>query len=127
MSPKFRGGSDDFLDDEEFGRSAKGKPKKKSGQKSGLLDPSKANATVTEVFPNQARVRLDEGSLEILCTYRRAQVISNSESGLRERTPVAVGDRVLAEKLNPQSGVIEGVAARSNFLARPAPGRDDPN
>lgn len=131
MSPKFRGGSDDFLDDEEFGRKGQGKPKKKSGQKSGLLDPSRANATVTEVFPNQARVRLDpsgsESPEEILCTYRRAQVISSAEGGYRERTPVAVGDRVLAEKLNPQSGIIEGVCSRRNFLARPAPGRDDPN
>lgn len=127
MVPKFRGGSDDFLDDEEFGRKGKGKPKKKSGQNAGLLDPSKANSTVTEVFPNQARVRLDEDGQEILCTYRRAQVISSAEEGYRERTPVAVGDRVVTGKLNPQSGVIEGVCSRRNFLARPAPGRDDPN
>jgi ribosome biogenesis GTPase len=112
------------LDDEDH--SGKGKKPKKKAPSANTLDPSEGNSTVTEVFPNQARVRLDQGG-EILSTYRRAQVIQSSEEGFRERTPVAVGDRVRTEKLNPQSGVIDGICARRNYLARPAPGRDDPN
>jgi ribosome biogenesis GTPase len=128
MSPKFRGGSDDWLDDEDKGHREGSKPKKHSS-KAGLLPPEQANATVVEVFPKQARVHMDQpltaGStdFEILCAYRRAQVIQNDEN-YRERTPVAVGDRVVATVLSPQSGVIEGVCSRRNFLARPAPGKE---
>lgn len=131
-SPKSQGSKskgssfiENWLDDEDHQKRGKPRPKKKPA-KSAALPLEESNATVSEVFPNQARVRLDEGS-EILCTYRRAQVISVGTEDYRERTPVAVGDRVRAEKLNPQSGVIDGICARRCFLARPAPGRDDPN
>ncbi len=113
-----------------------GKPKKKVS-KSEPLDPALANSTVTEVFPNQCRVLLDQPSdpaaalgtqpREILCSYRRAQILRSSEDDFRERSPVAVGDRVLAEATDPQSGVVEGWVERRNYLARPAPGKDDPN
>ena len=41
MAPKFRGGSDDFLDDEEFGRKGKGRPRKKSASALPVYDPLK--------------------------------------------------------------------------------------
>jgi ribosome biogenesis GTPase len=121
------------LDDQETNRSTgAGKPKKKTS-KSAPLDPSEANATVTEVFPNQCRVRPDPDAAaqieqqEILCSYRRAQILQSPDEVLRERSPVAVGDRVQIEMLNPQAGVVEGLVIRRNFLARPAPGKEDPN
>jgi ribosome biogenesis GTPase / thiamine phosphate phosphatase len=120
---KFRGGSDDWLDDENSSRRGVAKPKKKSS-KATTLDASLANATVVEVFPKQARARMDTDGVELLCSYRRAQVIQNDEN-YRERSPVAVGDRVQASQLNPQDGVIEGVCERRNSLARPAPGKDE--
>jgi ribosome biogenesis GTPase len=127
MSPKFRGGSDDWLDDEQSSRRDGSRPKKKSS-KAAFLDPSQANATIVEVFPKQARIRMDDGpesaGRELLCAYRRAQVIQ-TEQDVRERSPVAVGDRVLASVLTPQDGVIEGVCARRNYLARPAPGKEE--
>src|SRR5262245_37584740 len=122
MPPKFRGDSDDWLDsDETTNRSRVTRSKKKS--KAEALAPEKANAIVAEVFPNQCRVRLDENGEDFLCSYRRADLMGIKESGFRERSPVAVGDRVLAERTSPDAGVIEGICARRNFLARPAPGR----
>ena len=120
---KFRGGSDDWLDDQNSSRRGTAKPKKKSS-KAGYLDAALANAKIVEVFPKQARARMDEGGAELLCSYRRAQVIQNDEN-YRERSPVAVGDRVQVTALNPQDGVIEGVCERRNSLARPAPGKDE--
>lgn len=138
--PKFRGGSargtrgtgkkgyiDSYLDNEEFQAKSSSRPKKQIQAKSAGLEPELANATVVEVFPKQCRVRIDADGVEILCAYRRAQIMSTQVEGFRERSPVAVGDRVRAEKLNPQSGVIDGVCVRRNFLARPAPGQDDPS
>jgi ribosome biogenesis GTPase len=119
---KFRGGSDEWLDDENSSRRGVGKPKKKSS-KAAFLDAALANATIVEVFPKQARARMDADGVELLCSYRRAQVIQNDEN-YRERSPVAVGDRVQASQLNPQDGVIEGVCERRNSLSRPAPGKD---
>ena len=90
------------------------------------LEPSEANATVIEVFPQLCRVRFDADSSERLCSYRRAQVYEHGlgGEGTRERSPVAVGDRVKASSSDPQSGVVEGVARRRNQLMRPAPGRE---
>ena len=107
------------------------------------MSPEEANATVAEVFPNQSRVRFDGSGHEALCRYRRANVWGHyraqSEERLdeetretlmriRERAPVAVGDRVKAELIGgPQSkdGVIEGVCRRRNRLVRPAPAKDE--
>ncbi len=127
MAPKFRGRSDEWLDDEDTSQASRGKPraKKPKGQE---LAPELANATVVEVYPNQCRVRLDpplEG--QILCSYRRTFVAGAGADGYRERSPVAVGDRVQASRSSPDSGVVEGICARRNFLARPAPGRDSGN
>ncbi|NDD93228.1 ribosome small subunit-dependent GTPase A, partial [bacterium] len=90
------------------------------------LEQTEANSTVIEVFPQLCRVRLDQDSSERLCSYRRAQVYEHGlgGEGTRERSPVAVGDRVKVSSSNPQSGVVEGVARRENQLIRPAPGRE---
>jgi ribosome biogenesis GTPase len=123
MVPKFRGGSDDWLDDEDSKQRSASAPKKKS-PKAAFLPPEQANATVIEVYPKQARVVLDGGADSgLLCGYRRAQVIQSNEN-VRERSPVAVGDRVLIAQLNPQDGIIEGICTRRNSLARPAPGKE---
>lgn len=134
MSPKYRGGSDDWLDNEKL-RSGLVR-KKKAGQgappaRARELAPEEANGTVAEVFRKQARVRLDgtsgagagsgeaEPRRELLCNYRMAALVGKSEE-VRERSPVAVGDRVRVE-----GDVITGLAARANRLVRPAPDRDE--
>jgi len=144
MSPKFRGDSDDWMDDEDAsgGRKGAAKPKKNPATKAAFLAPEQANATVAEVFPKLCRVRLDEAvdgagdaaaagagsgvaaQAEILCSYRRAGVVGQADVEIRERTPVAVGDRVQASRVSPDSGVVEGVCERRNRMMRPAPGRD---
>jgi ribosome biogenesis GTPase len=128
--PKYRGDSEDWLDHEGAhrhgdGGSGRGRAggSKQKGDKAKPLPSEQANATVAEVFPNQCRVRLDEDRSEILCSYRRATVFQQGD--VRERSPVAVGDRVLAQRLNPQSGIVEGVCLRRNHLSRPAPGKED--
>ncbi len=120
MAPKFRGDSEDWLDDEAVQGNVKAaiKPKKARGRAAPLLW-EQANGIVVEVFPKQCKVRMEEGA-EILCSYRRAEVISESQKE-RERSPVAVGDRVLARTLSPDAGVVEGICARKNSLVRPAP------
>lgn len=126
MSPKFRGDSDDWMDDEDASSSKKGaaRPKKNPSAKATFLTPDQANATVSEVFPKLCRVMLDEDAAEILCSYRRAGVVGQADAEIRERTPVAVGDRVQASRTSPDSGVVEGVCERRNRLMRPAPGRE---
>jgi ribosome biogenesis GTPase len=130
MVPKFRGDSDDWLDNEKARGKVSGgaKNKKKAAAKNTQLPWDQANGTVSEVFQNLCRVRLDEGHRELLCSYRRSGVIGHAggsdRSKARERTPVTVGDRVKAEKSSPDSGIVEGVCERKNSLARLAPGRD---
>jgi ribosome biogenesis GTPase / thiamine phosphate phosphatase len=127
MSPKFRGGSDDWMDDEGDSSARTGgmRGKKKPASRASSLSPEEANATVAEVFPKLCRVRLDSEAVDILCSYRRAGVVGGQgDAETRERTPVAVGDRVKANRTSPDSGVVEGVCERSNRLMRPAPGRD---
>ena len=145
MAPKFKGDSEDWLDSAQSARrggSSAGR-RKKTGNVAEVLSPEEANATIAEVFPNQSRVRFDGTGHEALCRYRRANVWGHyraqSEAKLdeearekllrvRERAPVAVGDRVRAELIGgPQSkdGVIEGVCVRRNRLVRPAPARDE--
>ncbi len=121
--PKFRGRTEEWLDDQRS-KQSRG-PKKKSGPKeSPPLPPEEANGTVAEVFPGQCRVRIDTGGAR-LCSYRRANVMAPNPDGIRERSPVAVGDRVKITSNDPQSGVVEGICERSNYLARPAPDRDE--
>jgi ribosome biogenesis GTPase len=121
MSPKYKGGTDDWLDDE--GASAAGRSrsavKRFKHAKAEFLPIEQANATVIEVHPNQCRVRLDSDQSLHLCAYRRAGVLK--KENVRERTFVAVGDRV---KITPERAV-EGVCTRRNKLSRPAPGREE--
>src|SRR5688572_25034039 len=109
MAPKYRGDDDDWLDSEkERGQHGTGPRAKKSKPAMGYLPPDAANGTVTEVFPNQCKVLADsvtppEGSpaalvLEpyVACTYRKAKLPTTE---IRERAPVAVGDRVRFERV----------------------------
>lgn len=124
MAPKFKGSSDDWLDDEkQSGRSRK-RPKKVIEARGLDLPWSQSNATVEEVFPKQCRVRLDGSPMGFLASYRWAEIINKSKVQARERTPVCVGDRVLVETTGDQSGVVVGICSRKNSLVRPAPGRD---
>ncbi|MBY0471207.1 ribosome small subunit-dependent GTPase A [bacterium] len=124
MAPKYRGNSDDWWDDENSRtgnvRSSPNKKKKKSTGES-FVPFEKANAIVTEVFPNQCRARMLVTGEEMLCKYRRAQVFGDK----KERSPVAVGDRALVERVGTNDGVISARAERRNSLARPAPDRDE--
>jgi ribosome biogenesis GTPase len=125
MAPKFRGNSDDWLDDEakKSSRQRSQNKQKKPQAKAVGLPPEEANATVAEVFPNQCRVWLDEGEARLLCAYRRAGVVGKSTEDIRERTPVTVGDRVKVSQTGGVTGVIEGICSRLNSLSRPAPGK----
>ena len=118
---KFRGNKEDWLDDEksstghaQLRNARKGKPA------TDYLDPSAANGVVVEVFPNQCVVRELETNLRVPCTYRKAKLPT---ADIRERAPVAVGDRVHFGRIAGVNGVIDGVCARENSLARPAPER----
>lgn len=119
MTPKYRGDDDDFLDsDQERGAHGTGRQAKKAGKpKKDYLPAEEGNGTVTEVFPNQCKVTDDAGK-EYACTYRKAKLPTPE---IRERAPVAVGDRVKFEPVGMRDGVIDGVCERRNFLARPAP------
>jgi ribosome biogenesis GTPase len=130
MAPKFKGDDEDWLDDEQSLNRQRGRAARPKKPKAPELAPEQANATVVEVFPNQCRVRFDQpGSdpAQILCSYRRAFVAGAGGENYRERTPVAVGDRVEATRSSPDAGIVEGICVRRNFLARPAPGRDSKN
>ncbi len=121
MTPKFRGGSDDWdNDDRERGvHASRGAKPKKSKPKTGYIDPALTNGTVCEVFPNQCLVIRDAGG-KMNCTYRKAKLPTVE---IRERAPVAVGDRVRVEAVSNTDGVIDGVGERKNMLSRPAPER----
>ncbi len=124
MTPKFRGDFEDWLDDQASSGKGKGARKKKAKPLREVLPPEEANGTVVEVFSNQCRVKFDDGKA-VLCSYRRSSVMRSSAEGVRERSPVAVGDRVKGE-LAPggQSGIVAGVCERRSQLARPAPDRE---
>lgn len=118
MTPKYRGNDDDYLNsDKERGAHGTGRFAKKNKPKKDYLPVEEANGTVVEVFPNQCKVK-DAAEKEFACTYRKAQLPTPE---IRERAPVAVGDRVKFEPMGSRDGVIDGVCARRNFLARPAP------
>jgi ribosome biogenesis GTPase len=111
---------------------------------SDALTPEQANGTVAEVYPKLCRVRVDGSPDLLLCPYRRAQVYNRKkgdekgdgkgntrgdkkndrEDDVRERAPVAVGDRVKVKVFGKRDGLVEGVATRKNQLARIAPGRE---
>ena len=129
MSPKFRGDSNSWLDEQRNSTKVRGSKKGKKQQ--GFVPrvneaPSyeQANGVVEEVFPNQCRVaELGAGDGEgFLCKYRRVGIKSGGP--FRERSPVAVGDRVVVEKTGKDSGVISQICERRNTLTRPAPGAE---
>ena len=134
MAPKSRGDEEDWLENEELAgaRAPESRAKQGPSARSTSLPKEDANATVAKVFPNQCRVKFDEKGPEsikdLLCIYRRAEVVSKSKGEVRERMPVAVGDRVAVKVQSSrgvaQGGVIEGICARKNCISRPAPGRD---
>jgi ribosome biogenesis GTPase len=118
MTPKYRGDDDDYLDsDKERGSHGTGRMAKKQKPKVDYLPIAEANGTVVEVFPNQCKVK-DAAGHEFACTYRKARLPTPE---IRERSPVAVGDKVRFEPVGNRDGVIDGVCERRNFLARPAP------
>jgi len=126
MAPKFRGNSEDWMDDHRSSKNkrADGARKKTAKARQMDLSPEKANATVAEVFPKQCRVKQDGEKGFLLCSYRRAQVIGEvRDEEFKQRAPVAVGDRVLVESTGSQTGVLTGVSSRRNTLLRIAPGR----
>jgi ribosome biogenesis GTPase / thiamine phosphate phosphatase len=131
MIRKFRGGStkgvsEEWLDSDESSRLLRStaKKKKKANQAKAVPIPAEeSNGTVVEVYPKQCLVLLDDGR-ELMCQYRRASVFGWSGNETRERSPVAVGDRVKAQPVGQKDGVVEGVAARRTKLVRPAPDRD---
>ena len=77
------------------------------------------NATVAEIFPNQAAVRFDGGAARRLCGNRMRSLAFGGNS--RERSPVCVGDRVRVS-----GAVIVGRCVRRNRLIRSAPNSRDP-
>ena len=83
------------------------------------LPAAEGNATVAEIFPNQASVLPDGGKTRSLCGYRMRTLAFDGTS--RERSPVCVGDRVRVE-----AGVIVGRCTRRNRLIRSAPNPKDP-
>jgi ribosome biogenesis GTPase len=79
---------------------------------------------VSEVFPNQCNVILDQDQgKKLLCTYRRSQFL-NKKSEWRERSPVAPGDLVEIKVLGSKDGVVENLIPRKNKIQRKAPGRE---
>jgi ribosome biogenesis GTPase len=123
MMPKFKGDEENWLDDEErpSGQPLPKTRKKNIANRTTALPITEANAQVVEIFPNQCRIRMNQDQKIRLCHYRRAGVISPNK---RERSPVAVGDRVKVTPIGAADGIIEGVCERKNALSRPAPGRD---
>jgi ribosome biogenesis GTPase len=117
-----------WLDDENSSsrqRPITPKSKKKKRDETPPLPLSEGNATVTEVYPQLCRVKMDQTDHSLLCSYRRASVFNRSTSGLRERSPVGVGDRVLAEAVSTTDGIVARVCERKNFLYRAAPGKEE--
>lgn len=132
MSPKFRGGSDDWLDDENASsrtarKSNKAKRSARDSDVAEYLPTEQANGTVSEVFPQLCGVLGDDGA-QRLCSYRRAAVLgakgNDADQLGRDRSPVAVGDRVHVTATDSKSGIVDGLVQRRNSLSRPAPGRD---
>lgn len=113
----------EWLDDE--GESSRKSKKKKAFKQAQFLDPSEANATVIQVFPKQCQVLMDEDEQSVLCQYRRNRVFQNDRENYREKTPVAIGDRVKVERLGRADGIVDGIAERKNQFERQASGKDE--
>jgi ribosome biogenesis GTPase len=124
VAPKFKGDVDDWLDDQSLRKKSNRLAQKTITARSLELPWNDSNGTVEEVFPKQCRVRFDLDQKSFLCSYRWAEVVSKSKTDVRQRTPVCVGDRVLAKQTGDNTGVIEGICSRKNSIVRPAPGRD---
>lgn len=91
------------------------------------LDLSEANGTVAEIFPNLCSVLGDQDQKRVLCTFRRKVRQSVKAKNTRERSLVAVGDRVKFQKTQTSDGdegVIDGICVRERTLYRSAPGRE---
>ncbi len=121
--------ADRYLDDEKFiakWRKSDSNKLKKGPDAQESLPWSEANATVSELFKGMCQVVLDESPRQLLCTYRRKQIIGQAtgRSAARERSPVCVGDRVKVTVLGSKDGIAEGACLRRNQLARPAPERE---
>ncbi len=119
MVRDFSGADDDWLDDVENKPRPKAAEKKPREGKAKILAPEEGNGVVCELFPNQSAVRLDGGPTTVLCGYRMATLAFRGAT--RERSPVAVGDRVRVE-----AGVIVGRCERRNSLTRSAPNARNP-
>ncbi|MBI5881935.1 MAG: ribosome small subunit-dependent GTPase A [Elusimicrobia bacterium] len=108
---------DSWLDDDD---PARRKPGKKPIRKNArTLGQDEGNATVTEIFPNQAAALLDGAAKPCLCGYKMSTLAFGA--AVRERSPVCVNDRVRVE-----AGVITRRCERRNRLIRPAPNARDP-
>lgn len=101
------------------------KKQKLHNRSASWLKPEEGNATVKEVYKKICRVRFDETGQTLLCPYKRADVFHENFDGFKERTPVAVGDRVKVKVFGSTDGIVEGVCERKNYLVRPAPGREE--
>src|SRR4026207_1981685 len=102
MSPKFRGESEEWLDDEGRHGSQPGRRKKAARESAAEIPLEKANATGIEVYPNQCRVSLGGAWETFLCPYRRNGL--RKQQDVRERTFVAVGDRVVIVEIGREAG-----------------------
>jgi len=116
---------EDWLDGDQTSNERRKKRDTIKVSRERFLDPSKANATVIEVFPKFCNVRLDHPDARvILCHYKRARLQVSQKEQYKERSPVAVGDRVLVSLPEKKHGVVLGLCQRSSTLSRPAPGHD---
>lgn len=81
--------------------------------------------TVSELYPAQCKVLLDGTQDFLLCSYKRSALIPR-ESDVRERSPVAPGDRVRVERIGTNDGVVVELLPRKNALQRRAPDKEGP-
>lgn len=117
--PKFTGAEEDWLDDVGAALRRPDAGRKAVEKAASVLPPEAANGTVTELFPNQSKVRLDGAKGSYLCGYKMSTLAFGTI--VRERSPVCVGDRVRVE-----TSVIVGRCRRRNRIIRPAPNARDP-
>jgi ribosome biogenesis GTPase / thiamine phosphate phosphatase len=81
--------------------------------------------TVSELYPKQCKVLVDDSHDFILCSYKRSALIPR-DSEIRERSPVAPGDRVAIERSGTNDGVVMELLPRKNALQRRAPDKEGP-
>lgn len=130
-SPKFKSNTkvyvERWLDDEQSQKrsSRKARMAEKHKTEAKWIELDQSNAVVSEVFRKQCRALIKETGEEVLCNYRKNQIFFERAPGWRERSPVAVGDHVLVERVGSRDGIVVALSRRNNFLARPAPGREE--